>query len=231
MVMRRWSGIRSGILVAGVLFVAGAYGADESKLLQPGTPAPSFSLPSLDGSRVMLNVWCGQTLAKPYLNKIRHVVIVSYWATYCKPCQKEIPELMKFMEKHTADSVKIFCISIDKEGATKVKPFVVEKNYTVPVLLDPYQKTAERYGVKSLPALFVVGPDGVIRFSSLGFEEGTSLVDKLESILTSIRTGQEITVSAGHGEAVAVEESPAEPSSAPGAASPAPAAAPATQKP
>lgn len=183
---------------------------DASALLQAGTAAPSFSLPTLTGTREVLSVYCGEKLSKPYVNSIHHVVILSFWATYCKPCQKEIPELMKFATKHQNDSVKIFCISIDKEGADIVAPLVNEKKYSIPVLLDPYKTTASRYGVKSLPSLFVIGPNGVIRFASTGFDEKSNLEVKLEGILNGIRQGSTIAVkqevNADQGESVPVKQ-------------------------
>jgi len=178
----------------------------EGKLLGPGAAAPSFSLPTLSGDRVSLSLYCGETLSKPYVNKIRQTMILSFWATYCKPCQKEIPELISFADKHKTDNVVVLCVSIDKEGATIVEPFVKEKNYTVQVLLDPYTKTSERYGVKSLPALFVIDTMGVIRYSSLGYDEKNPLEPKLESIVKAIKTGTKIKIPDATGSFVPIQE-------------------------
>lgn len=164
---------------------AGGKQGTDLQVLAPGTESPTFSLASLTNERVSLRTWCGE-LNKPYVNSIKHTVIISFWATYCAPCQKEIPELMAFAAKHTGDPIKIFCVSIDKEGAAKVGPFVAEKKYTLPVLLDPYATTAKRYGALRLPALFVIDGDGIIRYSSVGFDKSVSLVEKLESIIAGI---------------------------------------------
>jgi len=194
------------VLVLSVAMVAA--GEEQSKLLQPGEVAPPFSLPLLDGKREALRVWCGDTLLKPYANPVKHTVIVNFWATYCKPCQKEIPELSAFMKKHASDPIKLFCISIDKEGAEKVRPFIAEKGYDVPVLLDPYARTAQRYGVKSVPALYVVGPNGVIQYAASGFDEGVDLGAKLERIYADIKAGKSASGSAVEmvGEQVAVRD-------------------------
>jgi peroxiredoxin len=171
-------------------FCVGCIQADQSEkvtLLQPGTKAPTFSLPTIDGDRVSLRTFCGDTLNKPHINPFRHIVVLSFWATYCEPCKKEIPELMNLAQNHTSDSIKIFCISIDKEGASKVGPTVAERKYTLPVLLDPYCKTAERYGVTSLPALFVISPLGDIFYSSSGYNENEPVDKKIDSIISQIR--------------------------------------------
>jgi peroxiredoxin len=202
------------VVIVSIVVFAWAQKPQESKLLAPGTPAPSFSLPTLAGDRVSLSIYCGETLSKPFFNKARHTMILSFWATYCKPCQKEIPELISFAGKHTKDNVVVLCVSIDKEGATVVEPFVKEKNYSVQVLLDPYAKTAERYGVKSLPALFVIDTMGVIRYSSLGYDEKSPLEPKLESIIKAIREGTKIKVADATGAFVPIQEGAAPPAAA-----------------
>jgi len=165
------------------------------ELLKPQTAAPTFSLPSLNGDRISLRTYCGDTLLKSYVNKIHYTVVLSFWATYCIPCRKEIPELMKFQEKHSTDSIKVLCLNIDKEGASVVEPFVKKEGYTLPVLLDPYKKTAERYGVTQLPALFVIDPHGTIQYSSIGYDEKSTLDGKLEQIIADIKSGNKVSVS------------------------------------
>jgi thiol-disulfide isomerase/thioredoxin len=196
------------LLSAVVVTVLGiGVGAQEPavSVLGPGVSAPTFSLPSLDGERVTLRTFCGDTLLKPHINKIRQVVILNFWATYCKPCQKEIPELITFAQKHAQDNVKVILVNIDKEGASLVAPFVKEKGYTLPVLLDPYKKTSARYGVQSLPALFLIDPFGIIRYSSVGYDEGESLDQKLERILADARIGKSVGSDLSGGEAVSVK--------------------------
>jgi cytochrome c biogenesis protein CcmG/thiol:disulfide interchange protein DsbE len=210
----------SFVFVVAFAIMTWAQKPQESKLLAPGTPAPSFSLPTLSGDRISLSTYCGETLSKPFVNKIRQTMILSFWATYCKPCQKEIPELVLFANKHKTDNVVVLCVSIDKEGAAIVEPFVKEKNYTVQVLLDPYTKTAERYGVKSLPALFVIDTLGIIRFSSLGYDEKNALEPKLDAVVKAIREGAKIKVADATGSFVPIQET-----AAPSAAALAPSAA------
>ncbi len=181
-------------------------------ILGPGTEAPSFSMPSLSGKRESLRIWCGKKLIKPYINDIHHTVIVSFWATYCKPCQKEIPELQKFYNKHKDENIKIFLISIDDKGAGVVVPFAEERDYRLPILFDPYKKTAERYGVKSLPALFVIDPDGIIQYASIGYKEEVPLEETLETVLTAIKEGKEVAIDSSslEGEVVAVQDDTSE---------------------
>jgi peroxiredoxin len=186
--------MRNVSLVAGMLLVSSFFSinAEETKLLFPGTTAPSFSLPTLTGDRVALSAYCGQTLSKPFVNKIRRTVVLSFWATYCKPCQKELPQLAAFGEKHKADNVLVLCISVDKDGEAAVAPFLKEKGYAIQALLDPYMKTSERYGVKSLPSLFIIDTLGVIRYCSQGFNEKSNFGEKLEKLFAGIKSGKTV---------------------------------------
>lgn len=165
------------------LFVISAVFSSEATLLAPGNKAPLFSLPVVNGKREALSVWCGENLSKPYINSEKHKVIISFWATYCQPCKKEIPALHKFYEKHKDKKIKIFLISIDSKGNAVVAPHLQKTGYTLPVLLDPYQRTAERYGVKSVPSLFVIDEDGKITYSAKGFKEGEDFLTALENVV------------------------------------------------
>ena len=197
--------IRSFLAI--VFLAATVFATVKPTVLQPPAPAPTFSLPTLAKDRISLRVFCGDTLQKPHINATRHIVVLSFWATYCKPCKKELPELMKFAKKHTTDSIKIFALSIDREGSSIVAPFVKENGITLPVLLDQYRKTAERYGVTSLPALFVIDERGIIRFSSVGFDGKEPLDEKLDVIVGDLRSGKAISrkQSAEAGESVDVD--------------------------
>ncbi len=177
------------------IFLYGAYfevNAADAQPLKAGTMAPTFSLPTLDGNREALRVWCGTNLSKPYINDQPYTVILSFWATYCKPCKKEIPELIKFYEKNSKKKIKIFLINMDKEGASVANPYVEENKVTLPVLLDPYHRTAERYKVKSLPALFVIAPDGTVKYSSVGYHENVSMDSLLTEVTSAIEEKREV---------------------------------------
>lgn len=214
--------IKSLIFACGLGFFSFA---EEVKLLPPGSTAPSFSLPTITGDRVSLSVYCGQTLSKPLTNRVRQTVVLSFWATYCKPCKKELPLLLAFGEKHKADNIKILLISIDKEGEAIVGRYLKENNVDANALLDPYMKTSQRYGVTSLPSLFVVDTLGIIRYVSHGFNDKENFNEKLEKILGEIKAGtlNAKTVEDAGGEQVLVRaDAPVPPQSTTAAPEPAP---------
>ncbi|MFP4163833.1 MAG: TlpA disulfide reductase family protein [Chitinispirillaceae bacterium] len=175
------------LLLLSLLLCSGAASAADSlTILKPGEKAPTFSLPTIFSNRVALRHYCGEKLLRSRKDAERRIVIVNFWATYCAPCQKEIPELTRFEKKHK-DKVKLICINMDKEGKSLVGPFVKKKKYDITVGLDSYHHTAKRYGVKSLPALFVVDRRGIIRYSWQGYKDSLEL--RLEKMINQIENG------------------------------------------
>lgn len=152
-------------------------------LIVVGTPAPTFVLPSTEGKREYLRIWNGEKLMKPYINKVKHRVVLSFWSTTCLPCMKEIPELHKFAETHADDSLKVFLINLDKLSAGEVKSFMKEKGWTLPSLLDPYQNCAKRYGVSAIPTLYVLSPEGVVEHAFTGIPEEFTADEYLEKLI------------------------------------------------
>ncbi len=155
----------------------------ESTLLTKGAEAPAFVLATPSGTREYLRTWCGETLAKPYLNKVHHRVIVSFWSTTCLPCMKEIPDLHKFASSHASDSVKIFLVNLDNMTSAEVNEFAKAKEWTLPILLDPYQSVAKRYNITALPTIYVISPTGTVEHAFTGIPPTTTADQFLDSLI------------------------------------------------
>ncbi|MBI5574333.1 MAG: redoxin domain-containing protein [Elusimicrobia bacterium] len=135
--------------------------------LKPGDKAPGLILSHIaDGRKISLT----------YLMQYNKPVVLSYFATWCKPCLQEIPELQKLQQQNP--NVKIYLVNIDNLPKTKISEFLKQNNITLPVLLDPEAKiTGESWeilkgGVASIPKLFLLSPTGVIKYISEGYEGG-----------------------------------------------------------
>ena len=91
-----------------------------------GGPVSDFSLPSLSGSQVRLSQYQGK------------VVVISFWATWCKPCAQELDFLQELYANQEGDDLVVLAISTDgPETFAEVRAFVKRKGWTMPVLLDP----------------------------------------------------------------------------------------------
>ena len=130
--------------------------------------APEFSLPSLAGDPVTLSSLRGKT------------VIIDFWATWCPPCEFQVPELNAFWADHSADGdIAVFGISVDEEGPEIVRSWVEEKGVGYPILLGD-DGLARRYGAIGFPTLVIIAPDGTIDSRHVGLIERASLEEAVE---------------------------------------------------
>ncbi|MDX1932173.1 MAG: redoxin family protein [Capsulimonadales bacterium] len=116
-------------------------------------PAPAFALKTV----------AGETITSEQLMKNR-VLLVDFWATWCGPCVKAMPELQKLHERLGADGrFSVVGISIDEEGAKKVAPFLAKSKtrFSYPMLIDSGD-VWKQWGVKSLPTVLLVRDGRII---------------------------------------------------------------------
>ena len=170
-------------LIIVVLFSGVVFSQEKSDTLCIGCESPTFSLPSLDQEYVSLRDFCGQELRKPWINKIKHVVVLSFFATWCEPCKKEIPHLAILMNEFKDKPVKFFIIDVGEEKE-KVVSFIKSADIEIPVLLDRYTKTAERFDALNLPRLFVLDKNGLIQRKQRGFSSAEDFEIEMRELIT-----------------------------------------------
>jgi len=93
------------------------------------------------------------------------VVLVNFWATWCPPCRKEMPDLEKLYKEFKTKGLVVLAIS-DEESA-KVAPFIAQGKYSYPVLLDPGRKVNDEFVVDSIPKSFVYDREGKLVAQSI----------------------------------------------------------------
>ena len=86
------------------------------------------------------------------------VVLVNFWATWCPPCRKEMPDLQALYDKYKGQGFVV--LSISDEESAKVSPFIAERKITYPVLLDPGRKVNDAFIVEGIPKSFVYDRSG-----------------------------------------------------------------------
>ena len=121
----------------------------------PPKPLPSLALPALDGGTAALTSFRGRSL------------VLNFWATWCAPCIRELPELDKLAA--SPDAPAVLAISADRGGAATVRPFLAAHPAShLRVLLDPHSEAVQALGVVGFPTTFVIDRDGHIRGQLVG---------------------------------------------------------------
>ena len=105
------------------------------------------------------------------------VVMVNFWATWCQPCQKEMPDLDALYQRFKNQGLVVLAIS--DEETNKVTPFLTERPVTYPILLDPGRKVNELFHIDSIPKTFVYDRDGKLVAQSVDMRTRKQFIEML----------------------------------------------------
>lgn len=175
------------VLAISVVFSAAAWADDVAEV---DKAAPMFSLPVYNAKDVgSTAVGIGKYVGQEAADKNTRTLMVSFMASFCGPCKKEMPYLQTLHEKYKDQGLRIVMVSIDTEpeGQKKVDELIALNKVTFPVLKDRFNIVARRWlGNKSpLPSLFMVRPDGTVSSVHRGYsQDGVELLtQEVESAL------------------------------------------------
>ena len=144
---------------------------------QTGRSAPNFKLENVQGDYVSLKDELGDG-----------PVLISFWATWCKPCIEEMTKYKDIYKDLKDKGLKVLAISIDDERTVaKVKPFVRSKNFPFPVLLDTNSEVARKYYAQNIPYSVLLDKSGNIVYTHLGYMKGDELKmkNKIEELINN----------------------------------------------
>jgi len=105
------------------------------------------------------------------------VVLVNFWATWCPPCRKEMPDLQSLYNRFKDQGFVILAIS--DEEASKVKPFLAEGHFTYPVMLDPGEEVNKLFQVVGIPKSFVYDREGKLVAQSIDMRTERQFLEML----------------------------------------------------
>ena len=136
---------------------------------------------------VMLKTLDGKTIDTSKLNNDGKPFIISFFATWCKPCNRELKAIHeKYADWQDETGVKVIAISIDQaQNINKVKPLVDSEEWEYEVLLDPNSDFSRAMGVRMIPHVFIIDGDGKIAESRSGYTDGGEdhLIEKVRELI------------------------------------------------
>ncbi|MEM5780364.1 MAG: TlpA disulfide reductase family protein, partial [Lawsonibacter sp.] len=155
----------------------------------PEVPAPDFTLVDQNGETHTLSDYQGKT------------VFLNFWATWCGPCQNEMPEIQALYEKYGSNGGELVVLGVanpksedypynqDNKTQAEVEQFLREKGYTFPVVMDTTGEVFSAYGISAFPTTFMIDAEGNL----FGYVVSQMTGEMMESIVQQTMTGQRVS--------------------------------------
>jgi len=135
-----------------------------------GQPAPDFALRSATGENLRLSEYRGE------------VVMINFWATWCGPCQQEMPLLEELHNRYQRVGFRLLGVNID-DDSDRAMDMVQNLGVTFPVLFDETKVVSKLYQVEAMPVTVLLDRAGTVRYVHHGYKPGYE-----EHYLTEIRS-------------------------------------------
>ncbi len=147
--------------------------AGESHEVDP-EPVPDLTLETLEGETIDLAQREGE------------VLLINFWATWCAPCRKEIPDLISLQSDLGPEGLTVIGVALDRNGAEAVEPFLEKYEVNYPIVIDADRTVESELGpTYGLPTTLIVNPEGQITHRVVGIFPVEEMQPNLEEMLAS----------------------------------------------
>lgn len=166
---------RLTVATAVLLTIASFASASVTAAPEIGAAAPDFIAENyVTGEKVRLSAQKGK------------IAVVTFWATWCAPCREELPNLQKLQRYLGKQRLAVLAINFKDTPETirRLKSNAQKAGWNINMLLDPDGHIAHLYDVKAIPRTYLIGKDGKIRATHVGFGDGSleEMVDELNAV-------------------------------------------------
>jgi thiol-disulfide isomerase/thioredoxin len=164
------------IIAAGIFFgyhKARSAGPTFATKVALSTPAPDFSLESLDGKNTHLSDFRGKA------------VLLNFWATWCGPCKIEMPWFVELQNQYAPQGLQIVGVAMDDASKEDIAKFAKDMGVNYPILIGKEAVGEEYGGVPALPESFLIGRDGKIVDKILGLRGKAEIEDSIKKALNT----------------------------------------------
>jgi len=136
--------------------------------------APDFTLTDLEGNSLTLSQFKGK------------VIILNFWATWCPPCRREIPDFVELYEKYKDEGLLIIGVSLDRDGKRLVRQFSQEYKIDYPIVFADSKVTRDYGGIRAIPASFIIDKEGSIKEKYVGYQPRATFEEAIKKLLGTI---------------------------------------------
>lgn len=184
-----------------MLFVLASFGCQKKNETQntaqnAGTPAAQqstvknvsqvISVETRSDKKVPLFSWTDASGKKITIDEFAQGsgVLVNFWATWCGPCKKEIPDLVELDKEYSAKGVKVLGISVDRDGdvLSTVSDFVRQSGIGYPVVIDNGELEKAFGGIRGIPTTFFIDKNGMITKRMIGLQTKAAFAQQMDSV-------------------------------------------------
>lgn len=182
-----------------------ALGLLAAATIPTGSLAEQFTLKVVNVDTVEQRIFALGHLVGEAPKTPKKIVVLSFFATYCEPCKRELPLLQALYERYADKGLGVLVVSIDKDkdvpggAAEAVDALAKEHKLSFPVLHDRFNIVAKRYGVEKLPCLYLIDGEGKVALTNVGYTDDFS-----ETLTKEVQTRLGLPLEAiAHGTAAA----------------------------
>lgn len=161
------------ILLGALIFALVANFNQDKEIYRAGDAAPDFELIQINSNNELEKIRLSDLKGKG--------VMLNFWATYCPPCEKEMPYMESLYPKYK-DDIEIVAVNLDQSEIV-IQQFINKYDLTFPVVHDTKSDVMDLYKVKPLPSTFFIDPEGII----VDKVEGALTLERLEEYFLAIQ--------------------------------------------
>ena len=151
--------------------------------LTKSSPAPDFSLESLDGKTTRLSDFRGKA------------VLLNFWATWCGPCKIEMPWFVDLQKQYGSQGLQIVGVAMDDASKEDIGKFAKDMGVNYPILIGKEAVGDQYGGVPALPESFLIARDGKIMDKIIGLRGKAEIEDAIKKALNTRPATSEATAS------------------------------------
>ncbi len=161
----------SGLIIAWTLVVAIAVSAKKAAGISENSPVPDGSFQTLDGAQIAVSDFRGK------------VVLINFWGTWCVPCLKEIPELVRLSHQFKKRGLEVVGIAVNSGRPKDIREFMAEHKMDYTILIGSLDIAKDRFHVVGFPTSMLVDRNGIIRKRYFGPQAEETLSNDVKPLL------------------------------------------------